>query len=76
MFGFSLAKLAVLALIILGVWYGFKYVGKLQADRAAQRVRDERRGAGKPEAMVECTVCGVFMAPGDASHCGRKDCPY
>ncbi len=35
MFGFSLQKLLVLAAVIALVWYGFKFVGRLQDQRNA-----------------------------------------
>ena len=35
MFGFSLQKLLVLAAVIALVWYGFKFVGRLQDQRKA-----------------------------------------
>lgn len=36
MFGFSLGKLLVLAAVIAAVWYGFKYVSRLQYQRERQ----------------------------------------
>jgi uncharacterized protein len=52
MFGFSLGKLLVLAAVILAVWYGFKYVSRLQYQRErknealdrVERRRDAERG--------------------------------
>ncbi len=35
MFGFSLQKLLVLVAVIALVWYGFKFVGRLQDQRKA-----------------------------------------
>ena len=37
MFGFSIQKLMVLAAIIGAVWYAFKFVGRLQEAREAER---------------------------------------
>jgi uncharacterized protein len=48
---FSLSKLLVLLLIIGGVWYGFKYAGRLQDRRAARAwardALDRGRKAGR-----------------------------
>ena len=44
MFGFSLQKLLVLAAIVLAVWYGFKWVSRLQESRDAEaRVPPRKR---------------------------------
>ena len=44
MFGFSLQKLLVLAAIVLAVWYGFKWVSRLQEARdAGARVPPRKR---------------------------------
>ena len=40
MFGFG--KILVLAVIIAAVWYGFKFVGRLQAKRQ-EELKDARR---------------------------------
>lgn len=37
MFGFSLTKLAVLIVVIVAVWQGFKLVGRLEKARAEGR---------------------------------------
>jgi len=90
MFGFSLQKLLVLAAIVLAVWYGFKWIGRLQEQRDAEAgVRrrkfpwpgSSRRGAQEPaknsvEDMVECPVCHTYVAAGGKAKCGRADCPY
>ena len=50
MFGFSLGKLIVLVAVIAAVWYGFKYVSRLQYQRERQAEamdRVERRKADK-----------------------------
>jgi uncharacterized protein len=74
MFGFSIAKLAVLAGIIAAVWYGFKLYQRLEAKRAAERLG--KRGPDLGEAMVECKACGVYNPAVGARNCGRADCPY
>ena len=82
MFGFSLTKLLVLAAIIGAVWYGYKWVGRL--DRMAKHKVKRDSGAGDggakgvdgPEEMIACRACGVYVAAQGAQSCGREDCPY
>jgi len=85
MFGFSLAKILVLAGIIAAVWFGFKYYARLEARRADAQLRGKRGGTKgrtrrqrveEPETMVQCTVCKVYQPAGDTGRCDRKDCPY
>ena len=84
MFGLSLGKLLVLGVIVLAVWYGFKYRSRLEAVRAAlQRERDARRerprAAGPTiaaEDLVKCRSCGAYVAARGTSSCGRADCPW
>jgi uncharacterized protein len=89
---FSFSKLLVLAAVVAAVWFGFKYVSRLQYQRERQaeaRDRVERRrdqgavGTGKgrdkePAAqdMVQCEACKAYVAAGGARNCGRPDCPY
>ena len=83
---FSLPKLAVLALIIAGIWYGFKLVGRLdkarkEADRNERRsVRDKSAkvpedtgDTGDTEDMVSCPSCGTYVIPAEivGGHCDR-----
>ena len=91
MFGFSLQKLLVLAAVIALVWYGFKFVGRLQDQRKADgglgaraARRPKRRGsapATEPRAqdaedMVACPVCQAYVQARGATRCDRSDCPY
>ncbi len=76
MFGFSLTKLLFTVAVVVFIWYGFKWVGRLKARRdagASRRVRDEGGGA---EDMVECAACGDYVSARAAIHCGRPECPY
>lgn len=82
--GLSLGKLLVLGVIVLAVWYGFKYRSRIEAVRAAlQRERDARRQrppAPGPtiavEDLVKCGRCGAYVAARATSSCGRADCPW
>ncbi|MGF1608091.1 MAG: hypothetical protein ACFCUQ_01755 [Kiloniellales bacterium] len=47
MFGFSLQKILVLIAIVAAVWYGFKFLSRLDATRKAEAKLRERMG-GKP----------------------------
>ncbi|MGF1592600.1 MAG: hypothetical protein ACFCUW_04930 [Kiloniellaceae bacterium] len=50
MFGLpSLQKLIVLAAVVAAVWYGFKFLGRLQAARQAEAKLREKQG-GRPAA--------------------------
>lgn len=68
MFGFSLSKILVLAAIIAAVWYGFKWVGRVN------QMRQEKLKEGEPahraaEQMIECRDCGVFYPEGATHRC-------
>ncbi|MDF2095130.1 hypothetical protein [Aquibaculum arenosum] len=88
MFGLpSLTKLLVLAGIILAVWYGFRFVGKLDAARkvqAKQQGRGPKANKGRApraavpdaEEMVACPACRAYVPATNPSNCGRPDCPY
>ncbi len=76
MFGFSLPKLIVLAAIIAVVWYGFKFLGRLEAKRKAElKAGKNQTEGGATQSMVKCPVCETYVAAG-AGSCGRSDCPY
>jgi uncharacterized protein len=76
MFGFSLPKLLVLAAIIAAVWYGFKFLGRLEAKRKAELKGGEKASkGGDAQNMSLCSVCETYVAAG-AGSCGRADCPY
>ena len=78
MFGFGFWKLIVLIAIVVAVWYGFKFVTRLDKQRkarlkAAREADSEQEQVGQ---MVKCAVCDTYVAQGAASNCGREDCPY
>ncbi len=90
MFGFSLQKLMVLVAVIAAVWYGFKFVGRLQDAREAEQKlraggsrqpkarwrRSKQPTAPEAEDMVECPVCQAYVPARGASRCERSGCPY
>ena len=82
MFGFSLSKLLVLVSIVAAVWYGFKFIGRLDKARQAKAAlkmagKDHGRAAAvESEEMERCAACGTYVAARGAASCGRDDCPY
>jgi uncharacterized protein len=80
---FSLGKLLVLAVILAVVWYGWKYVQRVEQVRRALKEEIERRRAGNSappsrpaEDLVKCSVCGTYVPSHGAHACGRADCPW
>ncbi len=88
MFGFSLGKLLLLALVFLVAWYGWKYTKRVDQIRRAlreemERQRNAAQGGGggakrnlPAEDLVKCKVCGAYVPAQSASACGRADCPW
>ncbi len=91
MFGFSLGKLIVLALVVAAVWYGFKAYARMQRIDEGGRKPGERtmadrlrraaqsKSAPEPEPIEDtekCPTCGVYVAIDTAKNCGKPDCPY
>ncbi len=75
MFGFG--KFLILAVIIAAVWYGFKFVGRLQAKRQ-EELKDARREGDLKNAgnMVKCSQCAAFVVAGGVAKCSKSECPY
>lgn len=82
MLGLSLGKFLLLALIVAIVWYGFKYVNRVEAVRRAVREELQRRKAAQrpprlqAEDLVKCATCGAYIAAQSGSACDRADCPW
>ena len=82
MFGFSLTKLLFTVAIVLAVWYGFKFVGRLeQARKNSARLDAAPKGGGMAATgatteLERCAACGAYVAAESAAACGRDDCPY
>jgi uncharacterized protein len=82
MFGLGVSKLLVLIIVVLAVWYGFKYVNRVEEVRRASlrrkpagpARRDER--VIEAEDMVKCRSCGAYVTAKGATRCGRSDCPW
>ncbi|MDX1737922.1 MAG: hypothetical protein R3261_06770 [Alphaproteobacteria bacterium] len=87
MLGFSLQKILVLALVVAAVWYGFKYIGRLQRVERGERRKDDmtmsermrkatRERTGKSqdgviEDTVKCNRCGAYIPVGTECSCKR-----
>ena len=77
MFGGPFGKLLVIAVVIAVVWYGYKYINRVNAIREELRRRAPKPGGRALEAedMTKCRVCGAYVTA-QARNCGRADCPY
>ncbi len=82
MFGFSLTKLLFTVAVVAAVWYGFKFIGRLNQARDAQAklkggpMDTGVAAAGATTELEACAACGAFVAAESAAACGRDDCPY
>ena len=65
-------KIIVLLLIIGAVWYGFKMIGRRNANKQSNDARNDRV---EGEEMTACEVCGTYVTD-SPSNCGRESCPY
>ncbi|MEQ8354369.1 MAG: hypothetical protein RH942_02430 [Kiloniellaceae bacterium] len=89
MFGLpSIQKLIVLAAVVAAVWYGFKFLGRLQRARKAEAKLREGEdakparkaaarekasgGGGQVEDLVPCPSCGAYVRAGSTCTCGHK----
>ena len=79
----SLGKLVVLGAILVLVWYGFKFLGRLQhareteaALRQGQRKPEKSESKSKSETpveMVPCPKCGAYIPAGGQCSCDTQD---
>ncbi|MCG8507696.1 MAG: hypothetical protein MI741_00570 [Rhodospirillales bacterium] len=85
MLGLSIGKLIFTVAVVAAVFYGWKWVGRIQAQKAQVKGRAQQKTAGKQEEnaaitdavdMVQCPACGDYVPAKDARSCGREDCPY
>jgi len=77
MFGLSLSKFLVLALIVAIIWYWSK--GMRQDSRSNREQAPRGPGGGHApdtETLVACPVCKAYVVQNGAKACGRSDCPY
>jgi len=81
MFGaMSLQKILIVAAIVVAVWYGFRLVGRLAAERRALQKAGRKHGrrvreTAAVEDMVRCRLCGDYVPASGALTCDRLGCP-
>ena len=85
MLGLSIGKILLTAAVIAAVFYGWKWLGRVQAQRPAVKKSAKKRSGGNVSApppasdavdMVQCPICGDFVSANGTRNCGRDDCPY
>lgn len=76
MFGFGFGKLLLLVIIVAAVWYGFKFVGRLDKQRKRKLEADQKKEADSVGKMEKCPVCDTYVVAAQAANCGRPGCPY
>lgn len=78
-----MTKLIVLVAIVAAVFFAFKYINRIKAQRAAGANREDARQENvrrarpaprvrKAEDLVECPRCGTFVHSLDEHACARK----
>jgi len=68
MFALNLVKLFVAAVIVVVLWYGYKWISGFIGERGSKSGPDAMD-------MKECPVCGIYRTSQDSA-CEREDCPY
>lgn len=87
MFGLSFGKFLILVAVVLAVWYGFRYLSRLDqirqkrarpVDREAEPPRTEARTATQipTEDLIKCPVCATYVPARRTVSCGQPSCPY
>ncbi len=84
MFGFSFSKVLLTAIAIAIVWYGWKWMNRVQArrqgelDESGRRpIPTKRRGRrAATEDLIKCKVCGSYVPAKGGAPCDRPDCPF
>jgi hypothetical protein len=76
MFGFGLSKLLVLAIIVAAVWYGFKFISRLDRQRKQKLSEENKKATDSIGEMEKCPVCSTYVVAAQAANCGRPGCPY
>jgi uncharacterized protein len=77
MFGVGFQKLILLIAIVTAIWYGFRFIGKIAAERKAlQREAERKRPARRSvEDMVKCRLCGDYVPASGVASCANANCP-
>jgi hypothetical protein len=77
MFGVGFQKLIVLIAIVTAIWYAFRFVGQIAAERKKlQREAERKRPARRTvEDMVKCGLCGDYVPASGVASCANANCP-
>lgn len=81
MFGITLPKILLLVAIFGVVWWVFRRAeARLRRRHEGESGASQRRATGRGnersiEDMVQCRVCGAYVASAGASKCGKANCP-
>ena len=71
-----LQKFLLLAAAIAIVWYGFKFVGRLNQQRQQKVDNAEDNTRLGVADTVQCPVCDAYVTADGKSDCGKANCPY
>ena len=76
MFGFGIGKIIVLAAIIAAVWYGYRFVNRLDQNRKREAEKSKLEKTETINKMVKCPSCGTYAVDSGAARCGVCGSPY
>jgi len=81
MFGFSIAKLLLIGLVVVVVLFGARILRSLGTARERPPAGGGSASAPPPPApeateLAPCRVCGTYLDSAAARDCGRTGCPY
>lgn len=76
MFGFGIGKIIVLAAIVAAVWYGFKFLNRLNQNRARAAAENKSQKTESIDKMIKCSACGTYAVDTGATRCGACGTPY
>ncbi|HLJ64435.1 MAG TPA: hypothetical protein VKT70_10035 [Stellaceae bacterium] len=82
MFALSFGKLLLLAILVAILWYGYKYLHRIDEVRRLlrqemtrrQREAGTKRASLAAEDLILCLRCGAYVSP-KSDPCGRPACP-
>ena len=76
----ALPKLALLILLLLGVWYALRWFNRPAPKTARRgpaqwtRAAPDQRSRAVVEDLIACSACGAYVAA-SARGCGKAGCP-
>ncbi len=75
MLGFSIGKLIVTAVIILFVWYGFKFLSRGTKKQKQSGNTNDSNVDTNAEELNQCSLCGLYVSSNINDECNREGCP-